>query len=116
MIPEINNKYIGINKETYLFLVQFIASLTFLNLGLVFLRALSISFHASSGERRELSASDTEVIGDINAKGLPLNVTITFSPLETVRIALPVWFFRSLAVIVLMASSKNSYFGNIIAT
>jgi hypothetical protein len=63
----------------------------------------------------EAFSSDAEVTGDIKANGLPLKVTTTFSPLETVRIALPVWFLRSLAVIVLIVSSLNSYLINIIA-
>lgn len=97
-ISKIDEKYIGIDKEGHLFLAHFIASLTFLIFGLVFLRVSSISFQASSGKRIEPFSSDAEVMGDIKANGRPLKVTTTFSPLETVRIVLPVWFLRSLAV------------------
>jgi hypothetical protein len=114
-IPKIDDKYVGINKEGHLFLVQFIASRKFLNFGLVFLRVVSISFHASSGKRMETFSSRAEVTGDIKEKGRPLKVTTTFSPLETVRIASPVWFLRSLAVIVRIGSPLNSYLISIIA-
>jgi hypothetical protein len=104
-IPEINDKYICINKDSYLFLVQCIASFALLNFGLLFFRVSSMSFHASPRGRKETFSSDSEVTGDIKAKGFPLKVTTTFSPFETLRIASPVLFFRCFAVIILIGSS-----------
>ena len=115
-IPEVYHKDIRIYKYYGLLRVQAIASFAPLNFGPVIFNVFSMSFHASSNGLKEDFSNESAVTGDIKAKGFPLKVTTTFSPLETASIASPVLFLRFPAVIVFITiSSSNSYFGFIVA-